>query len=574
MVDVSVVVPCYNSMDRKQGALRFVTTQLRRQEYDSLEVVLVDGGSSDGTCDLIKELEGTNSLFRGVLPDKPVNRSAARNIGAQRADGEWYVFMDDDCLLLDEWTFAKLNETFESAGFAIGAKRKWFHVGWDPEEIEPELEARDYEALDARTVLPRGFKRKTGKRDLLEYSFLGFFGAVNADSFAAVGGFDEGYQGWGYEDMDLMMRMYHEGMEYTNLFDTITTYHLTHRVNDEDLAQRGGNIERYYSKEESRGIHFRVNRLFGVYDHKDGPIIEPREEEERSVSTRSNDAGLTCVIPTKDSFAEKRGSIRFTFDSIARCEADYAVEVIVVSNSTDGTDEFVEGYEPNGAINAIQLIEDPYEHNRSAARNLGVEEASHPNVVFLDDDVVLVDDQSLTAGVERLEADTFVCGSKRYWLPIGWEPKLVKELLETSPQRLLRKALLPKGINRETGYRALRDVSFVTNFGFVQKEDFQAAGGFDGERFPARYEDMEFMYRCLLNDWTFATLRDIVPAIHLTHQLMAEDDDERIEYLKRFREYEREHGYRFKPNHLVGIYEMDGEMVFEPIESATEATHR
>ncbi len=54
--------------------------------------------------------------------------------------------------------------------------------------------------------------------------------------FLAVNGFDEAYEGWGFEDSDLAIRLINLGMQRKlGLFAT-TVFHLYHRENDRHLA--------------------------------------------------------------------------------------------------------------------------------------------------------------------------------------------------------------------------------------------------------------------------------------------------------------------------------------------------
>ena len=85
--DVSFVVPARNEATYLRGALGTLSALDTAYTY---EVIVVDGGSSDGTPAIAAEygarvLEGDGSSI-----------AAARNHGAAHADGEWLAFVDAD----------------------------------------------------------------------------------------------------------------------------------------------------------------------------------------------------------------------------------------------------------------------------------------------------------------------------------------------------------------------------------------------------------------------------------------------------------------------------------------------
>ncbi len=89
---VSVIVPHFNRPDLVRGAL----LSIHRQSIQPAEILLVDDGSSPENQDKLREL---SSLATIVTSPRNGGISAARNLGAQTAKGEWLSFLDDD----DSW---------------------------------------------------------------------------------------------------------------------------------------------------------------------------------------------------------------------------------------------------------------------------------------------------------------------------------------------------------------------------------------------------------------------------------------------------------------------------------------
>lgn len=86
-VDVSFVVPTRNEADYVRGCLGGLAALDTDFEY---EVIVVDGASTDGTPAIAREYDAT------VIEEPGSSIAAARNLGAERADGEWFAFVDAD----------------------------------------------------------------------------------------------------------------------------------------------------------------------------------------------------------------------------------------------------------------------------------------------------------------------------------------------------------------------------------------------------------------------------------------------------------------------------------------------
>jgi hypothetical protein len=86
------VIPVYN---RPSGLRRAVLSALEQQPIP--QVIVVDDGSDDGTIDAIADLQPHAQVVRS---SERVGPSAARNLGAGAATGEWLLFLDSDDVLL------------------------------------------------------------------------------------------------------------------------------------------------------------------------------------------------------------------------------------------------------------------------------------------------------------------------------------------------------------------------------------------------------------------------------------------------------------------------------------------
>jgi glycosyltransferase involved in cell wall biosynthesis len=95
---ISVVTPSYNQAQFLDGCMRSVLSQ----GYPNLEYIVIDGGSSDGSVDIIKSHE-TQVTYWVSEPDG--GQYDALNKGFRRATGEILAWLNADDMYLP-WTFA------------------------------------------------------------------------------------------------------------------------------------------------------------------------------------------------------------------------------------------------------------------------------------------------------------------------------------------------------------------------------------------------------------------------------------------------------------------------------------
>ncbi len=89
---VSVIIPVYNCIKFLDKAVKSVIAQT---DFELLELILVDDGSSDGSSELCDKFSNHYSNI-SALHQKNSGVSVARNNGIERAKGEYIAFLDSD----------------------------------------------------------------------------------------------------------------------------------------------------------------------------------------------------------------------------------------------------------------------------------------------------------------------------------------------------------------------------------------------------------------------------------------------------------------------------------------------
>lgn len=117
---VSVVIPTRDRADLLRGAVESALAQ----DYPEIEVIVVDDGSRDETASVVADLRHSGSV-RALRNETSVGAAAARNRGAEAAEGDLLLFEDDDCRS-EPGRVEKLVAALESdpdAGYAYGRGR-------------------------------------------------------------------------------------------------------------------------------------------------------------------------------------------------------------------------------------------------------------------------------------------------------------------------------------------------------------------------------------------------------------------------------------------------------------------
>jgi glycosyltransferase involved in cell wall biosynthesis len=114
-IKLSIITVCYNN---KEG-LRKTLESIKRQEFKNYEYIVIDGGSTDGILDLIKENEAFIDYW---VSEKDEGIYDAMNKGIKVAKGEYCYFLNSDDRIASPKTLEKIFDKAENidAGIIYG----------------------------------------------------------------------------------------------------------------------------------------------------------------------------------------------------------------------------------------------------------------------------------------------------------------------------------------------------------------------------------------------------------------------------------------------------------------------
>lgn len=184
----SVVIATRN---RSQALARAIDSLQRQDGAPVFEIVVVDNGSTDETRELIERAAFEGAPVRYLYEPQP-NRGAARNRGVAAARGRYVAFCDDDVRVPAGWMAAHAAA----------------QQGDDYVVNGPIVNVSSVDAAPAPTVA--------------NYS-RAFLCTCNVSlakaAFEGAGGFDEGFDLYGWEDTELGVRLRANGSRWRFAWD-------------------------------------------------------------------------------------------------------------------------------------------------------------------------------------------------------------------------------------------------------------------------------------------------------------------------------------------------------------------
>lgn len=201
--EASIILPCRNEGNNIKmtiNSIRKASTQI------NYEIIVVDDNSEDGCCDFLRK----NRPFYKVklITTNGVGAANARNLGAEKAGGEILVFCDAHVVMEANW-LDKLVQSLSVPGVeavcpGIAPINSPQYVGFG-QTWDNKL------AVQWLTAVP-------GNISPIPLAPGGCV-AIKVQVFHDVGGFERGFRVWGYEDVELSLKLWLFGYQvYVNPF--------------------------------------------------------------------------------------------------------------------------------------------------------------------------------------------------------------------------------------------------------------------------------------------------------------------------------------------------------------------
>lgn len=100
MKRLSIIIPVYNAQNYLEECLQSIV----RNEYEDLEVIIVNDGSKDNSLEICNRFKNSDSRIQ-IIDKKNTGVSDSRNVGIRASKGQYIMFLDaDDFFEFDTFT--------------------------------------------------------------------------------------------------------------------------------------------------------------------------------------------------------------------------------------------------------------------------------------------------------------------------------------------------------------------------------------------------------------------------------------------------------------------------------------
>ncbi|MFI3187150.1 MAG: glycosyltransferase family 2 protein [Methylococcaceae bacterium] len=237
---ISVIVTTYNW----PTALKLCLDSLFVQQDPAFEIIIADDGSSFANQSLVKNYCSQSPVpIRYVHHDDQGFRAGAiRNKAVASSQGEYLLFIDGDCVCRPGF-IARHRQLAEFGCFVPGNRvliSKSFTQDIVQNLIPLHQKSLSYfiflrlqnkiNRISAFIDLPLGCLRGLHPKKWQKAMTCNL--ALWKNDFLQVNGFDESFDGWGYEDSDLVIRLIHAGIKRKEGRFAVAVLHLWHTHND------------------------------------------------------------------------------------------------------------------------------------------------------------------------------------------------------------------------------------------------------------------------------------------------------------------------------------------------------
>ncbi|NOX88743.1 MAG: glycosyltransferase [Calditrichaeota bacterium] len=224
----SVIIPSYNRADE----IKELLTSLARLQFPSerFEVIVADDGSTDETESIVKEARENYSFELKYFVQKNQGPGAARNLGMKNAAGDFFIFIDSDVTVPQNWLTNIDKALHEQNGDAFGGPDTY------RKDFPPLLKAINYSMTSFLTT--GGLRGKKGKK-LARFYPRSFNMGLSRALWEKIGGFSSLRHG---QDIEFSNRIINSGAKVVFVHDA-PVYH-----------KRRTNLRRFFKQVFNWGV--------------------------------------------------------------------------------------------------------------------------------------------------------------------------------------------------------------------------------------------------------------------------------------------------------------------------------
>lgn len=236
-VKISVVIPTYNRAELLTHTLNSLTCQTI--DSSLFEVIVIDDGGSDNSEEICHDFSSKINIKYIWQKDAGFRPGKARSVGIVAAEGEYVLLIDSGIILsqsgLEKHLFRHQSSELNKVviGYIYGFKSAEDDINNIFNSIDSKNVDSSVQKMNAMNLLD--FRQwqydKLGKNLAMWPAPFDIFWTAHVSAkrseIIRAGLFDESFNSWGGEDVDLGIRLFHNNNKY-ELGDDIHAIHWPH----------------------------------------------------------------------------------------------------------------------------------------------------------------------------------------------------------------------------------------------------------------------------------------------------------------------------------------------------------
>jgi len=447
---ISIITPVFNT---PALWLEKAVESVLCQAYENWELVLIDDGSTlPETVEFVATIARRDTRILVVKRETTGGISAASNSGLERCKGEWVSLLDHDDVLEPDALFEVVKYLQSNANI--------------------DLIFSDEDKITEEGLAAPQFKPDWSPDFLLSYNYLCHFTTIRREIVERAGRFRPEFDG--AQDYDLFLRVSELTTRFHHLprilyhwrrSETSTSDNIRRKPQALEAGRRA--VENHLLRRGERG-HVTVDWQTHAY------WVKRELRETRRIS---------IIIATRD-----------RIDLLSRCIASITsktsypnYEIIVVDNESKSEEarEYFRNFE-----HRLLQFHGPF--NFSALNNLAVEQSDAPWLLFLNNDVEVIESEWLTVMAEHVQRPEVGAVGARLLYPNDTvqHAGVVLGVGGIADHAFRHFPADSPGVSRQL--QVTRNYSSVTGACLLtRREVFEEVGGFDEEQLPVTFNDVD-----------------------------------------------------------------------------------
>lgn len=213
----TVNVATYNQLDN----LKVILQALEQQVFKEFEVSVTDDGSNDGTKEWMEDYATSHAVRYYWYEKDGFQLAKSKNIGIEAANGQYFVSLEGD-VIPHKYLLMEYSKAISPDTIVYGTRH----------DIEFLPDKLDWEALDT-SIVAKDFRSaqlvRLGQISNPWRLCSGCNVCFPTKALRDVGGWNEDFRHYGYDDYEICARLYAEGYKIIAC-PAAYGYHIRHEI--------------------------------------------------------------------------------------------------------------------------------------------------------------------------------------------------------------------------------------------------------------------------------------------------------------------------------------------------------